>query len=76
MNKEILYLSPTYKGSVHDKSICNSEELEFYKELAVFVDLGFLGISSDKAKIIIPFKHKKNHELSDVQKVFNKGIKN
>lgn len=72
MNGEVLYLSPTYPGSVHDKSICDSEELEFLKNLSVFVDLGFLGLTSEKANIIIPYKHKKGQELATEQKEYNK----
>ena len=74
MNREILYLSPTYPGCVHDKNICDSEELEFLKNISVFVDLGYLGLSSDNAKIIIPFKHKKKQELTSEQKEFNKWM--
>jgi len=41
MDGEVIYLSPTYSGSVHDKKICNLENLTFSKKLQVFVDLGF-----------------------------------
>lgn len=74
MNREILYLSPTYPGCMHDKNICDSEALEFLKNISVFVDLGYLGLSSDNAKIIIPFKHKKKQELTSEQKAFNKWM--
>lgn len=74
MKGEILYLSPTYPGSVHDKSICDNEELSFFKKLPVIVDLGFLGLSSDIAHIIIPYKNKKNKILTIEQKEFNKWV--
>ena len=74
MNKEILYLSPTYPGYVHDKKICDEEELGFLKKVSVFVDLGYLGMSSDNAKIIIPFKHRKKQELTNEQKEYNKWM--
>lgn len=74
MDGEVVYLSPTYPDSVHDKSICDCEELEFLKKISVFVDLGFLGFISEKANIIIPFKHKKKQELTDEQKKFNKWV--
>lgn len=74
MNSEVIYLSPTYPGSVHDKSICDNEELEFLKKVSVFVDLGFLGFISEKANVIIPFKHKKKHELTNEQKKYNKWV--
>ena len=74
MTKEILYLSPTYAGSVHDKSICDQESLLFTKSIPVIVDLGFKGLKSEKAQIIMPHKHKKNQNLSDEQLSFNKWI--
>ena len=74
MTKEILYLSPTYAGSVHDKSICDQESLLFTKSIPVIVDLGFKGLTSEKAQIIMPYKHKKNQNLSDEQHSFNKWI--
>jgi hypothetical protein len=74
MNSEILYLSPTYAGSVHDKSICNEENLQFYKQLQVLVDLGFLGLKSSVAQIIIPHKQKKNQKLNQTQEEHNKWV--
>ena len=74
MNGEVVYLSPTYPGSIHDKSICDCEELKFLKNISVFVDLGFLGLKSEKANIIIPFKHKKKQELTTEQKEYNKFV--
>ena len=56
MDGEVIYLSPTYSGSVHDKKICNLEILTFSKKLQVFVDLGFLGLTSSTAQIVIPHK--------------------
>ena len=74
MNGVVLYLSPTYPGSVHDKNICDCEELKFLKSISVFVDLGFLGLISEKANIIIPFKHKKKQDLTGEQKEYNKWV--
>lgn len=74
MNGEVIYLSPTYSGSVHDKKICNQENLTFTKGVQVFVDLGFLGLTSSKAQIIIPHKHKKNQALSCEQEEHNKWV--
>lgn len=74
MNGEVIYLSPTYSGSVHDKGICNQENLTFKKKVQVFVDLGFLGLTSGVAKIIIPYKNKKNQILSNEQEQYNKWV--
>jgi hypothetical protein len=74
MDGEVIYLSPTYSGSVHDKKICNLEILTFSKKLQVFVDLGFLGLTSSTAQIVIPHKHKKNQQLSSEQEHYNKWV--
>jgi hypothetical protein len=67
-------LSDTYPGSVHDKNICDNEALEFHKNVSVFVDLGFVGLSSAKATVIMPYKRKKKQELSSEQKEYNKNV--
>lgn len=74
MNSEIIYLSPTYSGSVHDKKICNEENLTFAKKIQVFVDLGFLGLTSSSAQIIIPHKNKKSQTLTNEQEEYNKWV--
>lgn len=74
MNGEVIYLSPTYSGSIHDKGVCNQEKLTFTKKVQVFVDLGFLGLTSGTAKIIIPHKKKKNQNLSNDQEQYNKWV--
>ena len=67
-------MSETYPGSIHDKNICDNESLEFYKKVLLFVDLGFVGLSSEKATVIIPYKRKKKQELKADQKAFNKVV--
>lgn len=74
LNKEVLYLSPTYGGSFHDKKICDLEQIEFLKKTMVLTDLGFLGFSSEKAQIIMPHKRRKNKELSEEQEQYNKWV--
>ena len=74
LNEEVLYLSPTYAGSVHDKKICDHEQIEFLKKIMVFTDLGFLGLSSETAQIVMPHKRKKNQKLSEQQEQWNKWV--
>jgi hypothetical protein len=74
MNGEVLYLSPTYGGSVHDKKICDLEQVTFLKQTRVLVDLGYIGLSSTVAQIIQPYKKKKNQELNAAQEQANKWI--
>ena len=72
MQREVLYLSPTYPGSVHDKKICDEESLRFEKKTNVFVDLGFVGLTSEIAHIIVPHKQRKNSKLNEKEKENNK----
>ena len=74
LNEKVLYLSPTYMGSVHDKKICDLEQIEFLKKVMVFTDLGFLGLSSETAQIVMPHKRKKNQKLSEQQEQWNKWV--
>lgn len=74
LKEEVLYLSPTYGGRVHDKKICDKEQIAFLKKIMVFTDLGFLGLSSATAQIIMPHKRKKNQKLSEQQEQWNKWV--
>lgn len=71
---KVLYLSDTYPGSVHDRTICKEEELIFEKELMVLTDLGFLGYTSPTARIIMPKKKSKYHPISPEEEIANKWI--
>ena len=74
MSREILYLSPTYSGSVHDKKICDLEQLSFNKKTVIMADLGFLGLTSETAQIVVPHKHKKNQTLTAQQEQWNSWV--
>ena len=69
-----MYLSPTYAGKVHDKKICNEEKLEIKTQGLVFVDLGFIGLTSDSAQIIVPHKRKKNKLLTQEEEKYNRWL--
>ena len=71
---EIIFLSLTYPGSIHDKKICDEEQLTFLKQLKVFVDLGFLGLTSEIAQVIIPYKKSKKKKLTTEQEAYNKWV--
>ena len=48
MNKSVLYLSPTYEGKAHDKSICDEEQIKFDVPVVFWEDLGFMGLGNQK----------------------------
>lgn len=72
MNREVLYLGPTHCGSVHDKKMGDEDNLLFSKSICLFVDLGFLGLGSENARIILPHKKKKNSVLDTIKLAQNK----
>ena len=74
MSGEVLYLSPTYAGNVHDKKMCDLEQITFLKQTLVLADLGFTGLSGMEAQIIMPYKRKKNQELSEQQEQHNTWV--
>jgi hypothetical protein len=74
MNNKILYLSPTYEGSVHDKTICDEEEIQFSKTLRLWLDSGFEGFNPENAIINRPKKKPRKKELTTEEKQQNQAI--
>jgi hypothetical protein len=70
----VLYLSPTYEGKRHDKTICDLEEIKFDIPVVLWEDLGFIGLNPDNADIRRPVKKPKNRELCEEEKLFNRQI--
>lgn len=73
-NYSVLYLSPTYEGSVHDKTICDEETLVFIKQIVLLMDSGFQGYDPENAIIKRPKKKPKNKELTTDEKKQNHAI--
>lgn len=69
----VYYLSATYEGSVHDKKIADEEDFEFTQTIVLLQDLGFQGYSPQNVEVILPIKKPKNKELTDQEKLYNKG---
>ena len=85
LDKFILFLGRTFTGHNHDYTILKEElppDLDWFTEITVLVDLGYLGIQSDYAgeQIEIPIKKprksKKNPkpQLTAEQKATNKAL--
>ena len=84
-DKFILFLGRTFSGHNHDYLMLKQEfppELDWFTDLCVRVDLGYLGIKSDyrSEQIDIPTKKPRksqknpNPQLSDEQKATNKAL--
>lgn len=69
----VLYLSESYQGAVHDKTIWDETEIG-ETTYNILVDLGFLGIDTSHSNVIIPHKKPRGGELTSFQKDTNKGI--
>ena len=74
MIKKVLYLSPTYEGKAHDKSICDEEQIKFELPVILWEDLGFIGLNPDNAEVRRPIKKPRKKELDAQQKAFNRQI--
>ena len=83
--KFIVFLGRTFSGHNHDYSMLKQElppELDWFADINVLVDLGYLGIQSDYRGDQIEVPHKKprkskknpSPQLSDEQKVTNKAV--
>ena len=67
-------MSWTYEGCVHDKTICDEEELYFSKKVSLWLDSGFEGFNPEKAIINRPKKKPRKKELTDEEKKQNQAI--
>jgi len=73
-NQEVLYLSQTRNGSLHDKTVLEEEGLSpgrRKKPLFIGLDLGFEGLHIPGLKPIIPNKKPSGKELSEAQRSQN-----
>jgi DDE superfamily endonuclease/Helix-turn-helix of DDE superfamily endonuclease len=67
----VRYLSETYPGRVHDKRICEAEELVFPSDIGLFQDTGFQGYHPAGVHIYQPKKKPKGKELTPEEKAEN-----
>jgi hypothetical protein len=85
LDKFIVFLGRTFTGHNHDYTMLKQElppELDWFTDIGVLVDLGYLGIQTDYVgqQIEVPFKKprksKKNPDpqLTDEQKAANRAL--
>jgi DDE superfamily endonuclease len=67
-----LFLSATYGGSVHDKTIVDEEEWSFPIGIVLHQDLGFQGHAPKGVVVQMPHKKPRKGELTKKQKLENK----
>lgn len=71
---QILYLSPTVAGSMHDKALADEMELKFLPQQSLLLDLGFVGYQPEGAQTILPCKKPAKGELSAYDKLYNRVL--
>ena len=71
---QILYLSPTYPGSVHDKTLLDAEQIQWPSGICLRQDSGYQGYAPKNVTIIQPTKKPPQAELTPQQKQENKHI--
>lgn len=69
----VLFLSDTYEGSMHDKTIWDQLYMNMHAG-NLLADLGFLGAEKACPQLILPYKKPKGGELDKLQKQINQAI--
>jgi hypothetical protein len=67
----VRYLSETYPGRVHNKRICDEEDLMFPSDIGLFQDPGFQGYHPVGVHMYQPKKKPKGKELTPEEKAEN-----
>lgn len=73
-NQQIVYLSETYEGRVHDKKIADQEACQFPKNSRLRLDLGYLGYYPEGVMTLLPIKKPNKGKLTQQQKKFNQWV--
>ena len=73
-NQQIVYLSETYEGRVHDKKIADQEDCQFPKNSRLRLDLGYLGYYPEGVMTLLPIKKPYKGKLSEQDKKFNRWV--
>ena len=70
----ILFLSPTYFGSTHDKRLADSLPYPLPPGSQLLQDLGFMGFSLEAVEILMPHKKPRGGSLTLQRKTENKQL--
>jgi len=62
------------KGRTHDYKLFGLSRVRLGKHLKLRADLGYWGLQSDSAKVILPLKNSKLHQLTKEEKKFNRTL--
>jgi hypothetical protein len=62
------------KGRTHDYKLFGLSRVRLGKYLKLRADLGYWGLQSNSAKVILPLKSSKLHQLTKEEKKFNRAL--
>lgn len=71
---QILFLSSTYPGSIHDKTLADEAGHCYPNETVLVGDLGYQGYEPENISVLMPHKKPKNNELTKEQKQDNTDL--
>jgi len=72
--RTVTYLSHTYEGRIHDKTIADDEQLAFPDDIGFYKDSGLQGYEPEQVRTFQPQKKPKGKELTRTQKAQNRLI--
>ncbi len=72
--RKVTYLSQTYEGRIHDKTIVDDEQPTFPDDIALYKDSGLQGYEPDHVRTFQPQKKPKGKTLTRTQKAQNRFI--
>ena len=73
-NQQIVYLSETYEGRVHDKKIADQEACLFPPNSRLRLDLAYLGYHPEGVITLLPVKKPYKGKLTEQDKKFNRWV--
>ena len=71
---QVLFLSSTYPGSIHDKTLADEAGHDYPDETVLIADLGYQGYEPAHVSVLMPHKKPKNGELTEQQKQENTDL--
>jgi hypothetical protein len=72
--RKVTYLSQTYEGRIHEKTIVDHEQPTFPDDIALYKDSGLQGYEPDHVRTFQPQKKPKGQTLTRTQKAQNRFI--
>jgi len=62
------------KGRTHDYKLFQLSRIRLGKDLKLRADLGYWGLQTESAKVILPLKNSKLHRLTKAEKKINREL--